>query len=47
MDIAMEFIDSMLPKFSSEMRGILKVIEQLEEEDITWAPNEDSNSIAP
>lgn len=46
MDIAMEFIDSMLPKFRSEMRGILKVIEQLEEEDITWAPNEDSNSIA-
>jgi len=46
MDIAIEFIDSMLPKFRSEMRGILKVIEQLSEEDITWAPNEDSNSIA-
>jgi len=46
MDIAMELIDSMIPKFRSEMRGILKVIEQLNEEDITWAPNIESNSIA-
>lgn len=45
-DIALELIDSMIPKFQSEMRGILKVIEQLEEEDIVWAPNIGSNSIA-
>ncbi|REK58843.1 MAG: hypothetical protein C6W55_02715 [Thermobacillus sp.] len=46
MDVAMELIDSMMPKFRSEMRGILKVIEQLDEEDIPWAPNIESNSIA-
>lgn len=46
MDIAIEVIESMLPKFRSEMRGILKVIDQLSEEDITWSPNADSNSIA-
>jgi hypothetical protein len=46
MDIALELIDSMIPKFRSEMRGILKVIEQLDEEDIVWAPNIESNSIA-
>ena len=45
-DIAMELIDSMIPKFRSEMRGILKVIEQLDEEDIVWSPNIGSNSIA-
>jgi hypothetical protein len=46
MDIAIELIDSMIQKFRSEMRGILKVIEQLDEEDIVWAPNIESNSIA-
>jgi len=46
MDLALEFIESMLPKFRSEMRGILKVIDQISEEDIIWSPNADSNSIA-
>lgn len=46
MDIAIEVIESMMPKFRSEMRGTLKAIEQLTEEDITWSPNVESNSIA-
>ncbi|MBO9606975.1 MAG: DUF1572 family protein [Paenibacillaceae bacterium] len=46
MDIAIEVIESMLPKFRSEMRCTLKAIEQLSEEDITWSPNLESNSIA-
>ncbi|SEO55151.1 Protein of unknown function [Paenibacillus sp. OV219] len=46
MDIAIEVIESMLPKFRSEMRGTLTAIGQLSEEDITWSPNSESNSIA-
>jgi len=46
LDIAIEVIESMLPKFRSEMRGTLKAIERLSEEDITWSPNLESNSIA-
>jgi hypothetical protein len=46
MDIALEFIESMVIKFRSEKRGTLKAIEQLSEEDITWSPTPKSNSIA-
>lgn len=46
MDIATELIESMLVKFRSERKGILKAIEQLSEEDITWSPTFESNSIA-
>lgn len=45
MDIATELIESMLVKFRSERKGILKAIEQLSEEDITWSPTFESNSI--
>ncbi|GGG65771.1 DinB family protein [Paenibacillus radicis (ex Gao et al. 2016)] len=46
MDIAMELIDSMLVKFKSEGKWTLQAIAQLSEEDITWSPNAESNSIA-
>lgn len=46
MDIAFEFIQSMMVKFRSEQRGTLKAIEQVSEEDITWYPSPESNSIA-
>ncbi|MCJ8011238.1 DUF1572 domain-containing protein [Paenibacillus sp. KQZ6P-2] len=46
MDIAFEFIQSMSVKFRSEQRGTLKAIEQVSEEDITWYPAPESNSIA-
>lgn len=46
MDISFELIESMMVKFRSEQRGILKAIEQLSEEDITWSPTPESNSIA-
>ncbi|MFF2092965.1 DUF1572 family protein [Paenibacillus sp. NPDC058174] len=46
MDIAIELIDSMLVKFRSEKKWTLQAIAQLSEEDITWSPNADSNSIA-
>lgn len=46
MDIAFEFIQSMMVKFRSEQRGTLKAIEQVSEEDITWYPTPESNSIA-
>jgi hypothetical protein len=46
MDIAFELIESMVVKFKSEQRRTLKAIEDLSEEDITWTPTPESNSIA-
>lgn len=46
MDIANEVIESMLVKFRSERKWTLQAIAQLSAEDIMWAPNEESNSIA-
>jgi hypothetical protein len=46
MDIALELCESMLVKFRSEKKWTLQAIEQLSEEDITWSPNPESNSIA-
>lgn len=46
MDIAFEIIESMLVKFRSEKKWTLQAIEQLSEEDITWLPTVESNSIA-
>lgn len=46
MDLASELIQSMLVKFKSERKWILQTIEQLSDEDITWSPNSESNSIA-
>ncbi|MCM3127553.1 DinB family protein [Paenibacillus provencensis] len=46
MDMASEVIESMLVKFQSERKWTLQVIEQLSDEDITWSPNAESNSIA-
>lgn len=46
MDIAFEIIESMLVKFRSENKWTLQAIEQLSEEDITWFPTGESNSIA-
>jgi len=46
MDIAFEIIESMLVKFRSEKKWTLQAIEQLSEEDITWFPTVESNSIA-
>lgn len=45
MEIANEVIESMLIKFNSERKWTLQAIEQLSDEDITWAPNSESNSI--
>ncbi|WP_334073133.1 MULTISPECIES: DinB family protein [Paenibacillus] len=46
MDVAYEVIESMLVKFKSERKWTLQAIEQLSEEDISWSPNSESNSIA-
>jgi hypothetical protein len=46
MEIASEVIQSMLVKFKSERKWTLQAIAQLSEEDITWSPNPESNSIA-
>jgi hypothetical protein len=46
LDIAFEVIESMLVKFRSEKKWTLQAIEQLSEEDITWSPTPESNSIA-
>jgi uncharacterized damage-inducible protein DinB len=46
MDIETEVIDSMLVKFISERKWTLQAIAQLSEEDITWQPISESNSIA-
>lgn len=45
MEIANEVIESMLVKFNSEKKWTLQAIAQLSEEDITWVPNSESNSI--
>jgi hypothetical protein len=45
MDIAFELIESMLVKFRSEKKWTLQALEQLSEEDITWSPTSDSNSM--
>ncbi|QLG41238.1 DinB family protein [Paenibacillus sp. FSL W7-1088] len=46
MEIELEVIQSMLIKFKSERKWTLQAISQLSEEDITWSPNQESNSIA-
>ncbi|WP_413377715.1 DUF1572 family protein [Paenibacillus taichungensis] len=46
MEIELEVIQSMLVKFKSEGKWTLQAISQLSEEDITWSPNQESNSIA-
>jgi len=46
MELALEFIQSMKVKLISEQKGTLKAIEQVSEEDITWHPTPESNSIA-
>jgi uncharacterized damage-inducible protein DinB len=46
MEIELEVIQSMLIKFKSERKWTLQAIPQLSEEDITWSPNQESNSIA-
>lgn len=46
MDIASEAIQSMLVKFKSERKWTLQALAQLSEEDITWSPTPESNSIA-
>ncbi|NRF95932.1 DUF1572 family protein [Paenibacillus frigoriresistens] len=46
MDITFEVIESMLVKFRSEKKWTLQAIEQLSDEDITWSPTPESNSIA-
>ncbi|MEK4142491.1 DUF1572 family protein [Paenibacillus sp. FSL L8-0333] len=46
MDIAIELIESMLVKFRSEKKWTLQAIEQCTQEDITWSPTVESNSIA-
>jgi uncharacterized damage-inducible protein DinB len=46
MDIASEIIGSMLVKFHSERKWTLQAIAQLSDEDITWSPHSESNSIA-
>lgn len=45
MEIANEVIESMLIKFNSERKWTLQAIGQLSEEDLTWVPNSESNSI--
>ncbi|MFC4600826.1 DUF1572 family protein [Cohnella hongkongensis] len=45
MDIANEVIESMLTKFNSERKWTLQAIAQLSEEDLTWTPDLESNSI--
>lgn len=46
MEISTEVIESMLVKFKSERKWTLQAIAQLSEEDLTWSPNPESNSIA-
>lgn len=46
MDLSTLFIDSVLSKFIPERKWFIQCIEQLDEEDITWAPTDESNSIA-
>ncbi|WP_072331717.1 MULTISPECIES: DUF1572 family protein [unclassified Paenibacillus] len=46
MDVSALFIDSVLSKVIPERKWFVQCIEQLDEEDITWAPTNESNSIA-
>lgn len=46
MDISSALVESMLSKFKADKKWLLQAIEQLEEEDLTWSPDHDSNSIA-
>ncbi|MBP1960825.1 DUF1572 family protein [Paenibacillus aceris] len=46
MEIAIELIESMLGKFTSEKKWTLQAIEQLSEDDIISSPSPESNSIA-
>lgn len=46
MEVAIEFIESMLVKFRSEKKWTLQAIDQLSEDAITFSPTPESNSIA-
>ncbi|KRE83006.1 hypothetical protein ASG89_12770 [Paenibacillus sp. Soil766] len=46
MDSTLILIPFFLEKYISEKKWTLKVIEQLSDEDIVWAPTPESNSIA-
>lgn len=46
LDISISLVESMLSKFKSDKKWLLKAIEQLDEEDISWSPTNESNSIA-
>lgn len=45
-NIEILLVESMLGKFLSEKKWVLQAIDQLSEEDITWSPTPESNSIA-
>lgn len=46
MEANIPFIESVWSKFVAERKWFIQCIEQLDEEDINWAPTADSNSIA-
>lgn len=46
MDISISLVESMLSKFKADKKWLLQAIEQLDEEDISWSPTNESNSIA-
>ncbi|MEK5391710.1 DUF1572 family protein [Margalitia sp. FSL K6-0131] len=46
MDTSVILIESMLGKFKSEKKWVIQAINQLSEEDISWSPTLESNSIA-
>lgn len=46
MDSTSVMLDFLMKKFKSEKKWTLRVIEQLSDEDIIWAPTPESNSIA-
>jgi len=46
MDLPILLIESVLTKFIAERKWFIQTIEQLDEEDVSWSPTEESNSIA-
>ncbi|MFM9282167.1 DUF1572 family protein [Paenibacillus jiagnxiensis] len=46
MDLPILLIESVLLKFVAERKWFIQTIEQLDEEDVSWSPTEESNSIA-
>ncbi|MBS4200166.1 DUF1572 family protein [Bacillus sp. FJAT-49732] len=46
MDISKLLVESMLGKFKSEKKWVFQALHQLSEEDISWSPTTESNSIA-